>query len=53
MSEEQKKVAKIMTEAIEALPDSKKEYLLGYAEGVLAASKQQNATNPSGGEDAS
>lgn len=40
MSEEQKKTAKALAEAFEALPDEKKEYLLGFAEGVAAATEK-------------
>ena len=36
MSEKEKKIAKALAEAAKALPDEKKEYLLGYAEGVAA-----------------
>lgn len=36
MSEREKDAAKALAEAFEALPDSKKEFLLGYAEGVAA-----------------
>ncbi len=36
VSEKEKKIAKALAEAAKALPDEKKEYLLGYAEGVAA-----------------
>ena len=36
MSEKEKKIAKALAEAAKALPDEKKEDLLGYAEGVAA-----------------
>lgn len=36
MGEEEKKIAKRITEAVSALPAEKREYILGYAEGVLA-----------------
>lgn len=36
MSTEDKTIAKTLAEAISALPDGKREYLIGYAEGVAA-----------------
>lgn len=36
MSEREKTVAKTLASALKALPEEKKEYLLGYAEGVNA-----------------
>ena len=36
MSAEEKTIAKTLAEAISALPDGKREYLIGYAEGVAA-----------------
>lgn len=41
MSEKEKDTAKTLAEAFEALPDSKKEFLLGYAEGVAAMAIQK------------
>lgn len=37
MSKKKKTVCKTLAEAFEALSDNKKEYLLGFAEGVIAA----------------
>lgn len=37
MSNKEKTVCKTLAEAFEALPDGKKEYLIGFAEGVIAA----------------
>ena len=37
MSKKEKTVCKTLAEAFEALSDNKKEYLLGFAEGVIAA----------------
>lgn len=37
MSKEEMKIAKKLADAFNALPESKKEYLLGFAEGVAAA----------------
>ena len=36
MSIEEKKVVQSIAEAVSALPEEKREYILGYAEGVLA-----------------
>lgn len=41
MSEKEKKVGQRLKEALPLLPEKKLEYLLGYAEGVIAASKRQ------------
>lgn len=48
MSEKEKKIAKALAEAAKALPDEKKEYLLGYAEGVaaMAGRAESAADNP-------
>ena len=43
MSKEEKKIASALTAAFKALPESKKEFLLGYAEGVAAMAKQEPA----------
>lgn len=42
MSAEDKATAKRIAQAIEALPDSKKEWLLGYAEGVADMKRQSD-----------
>lgn len=36
MSEREKRIAESLADAVSRLPDSKKEFLLGYAEGVAA-----------------
>ena len=36
MSQKEKEIVQSITEAVSALPDEKREYILGYAEGVLA-----------------
>lgn len=41
MSAEEKKLGKLIAEAVAALPDDKREYILGYAEGVLAMADRQ------------
>lgn len=38
MNTNEKRIASVIAEAINMLPDNKKEYLLGYAEGVVAMS---------------
>lgn len=40
MSVTEKELVKSITEAVSTLPEKKKEYLLGYAEGVLAMADQ-------------
>lgn len=40
MSEKEKKIAEALADAVNALPDSKKEYLLGFAEGVAAMAEK-------------
>ena len=46
MSTEDKVIAKTLAEAISALPDGKREYLIGYAEGVAAMAARQAAIMP-------
>lgn len=41
-----KKAVKTLSEAFQALPDNKKEYLIGFAEGVVAAKKQDDEKKP-------
>ena len=41
MSEKEKEVAKALAEAFNVLPDAKKEYLIGYAEGVAAMAEKK------------
>jgi hypothetical protein len=41
MSEKEKHIAEKLAAACEKLPDNKKEFLLGYAEGVAAMAEQQ------------
>jgi len=47
MSEKAKQAGKALMEAFNNLPDSKKEFLLGYAEGV-AAMTEKAAKEPQG-----
>ena len=41
MSEREKAVVEKLAEAIDALPEAKKEYLLGYADGVAGMTAKQ------------
>lgn len=43
MSERERKIAENLAEAVARLPDSKKEFLLGYAEGVAAMADKAKA----------
>lgn len=40
MSEKEKHVAETLAKVLEVLPEGKKEYLIGYAEGVTAMAQQ-------------
>lgn len=47
MSEKEKKAAENIAEAMKKLPDAKREYLIGFAEGVAAmseAKREESAT---------
>lgn len=43
MKAKERKAIRTISEAFQVLPDIKKEYLIGYAEGVVAAKKQEEA----------
>lgn len=43
MSEREKAIAESLTRACELLPDNKKEYLIGYAEGVAAMAAKKDS----------
>lgn len=43
MSAEDKKIMQSLSEAVNALPDDKREFLRGYAEGVVAMAKRKEA----------
>lgn len=43
MSEQEKAVAQNIVKAFEALPDDKKEYLIGFAEGVAAMKSKEES----------
>lgn len=43
MSEKERNIAESLTRACELLPDGKKEYLIGYAEGVAAMAEAANS----------
>lgn len=47
MSAEEKKIIKRIAEAVCTLPEDKREYMLGYAEGVLAMADQQRTDQTS------
>lgn len=40
MGAEEKKIAQSITEAVSALPEEKREYIIGYAEGVIAMAER-------------
>ena len=40
MSANEKEIARSITEAVSILPEEKREYILGYAEGVIAMADQ-------------
>lgn len=44
MSEREKQIAENLVDAFTKLPDSKKEFLLGYAEGVAAMTERGRET---------
>ena len=46
MGAEEKKIAKSITEAVSALPEEKREFILGYAEGVIAMADQLRRSEP-------
>lgn len=43
MSEKESKIAQTMADALAVLPEEKKEYFLGFAEGVAAMADQVKA----------
>lgn len=45
MSEKEKHIAEKLAKACEVLPDSKREYLIGYAEGVAAMADKKAQTS--------
>lgn len=46
MSEETKKLGAALAEALEALPEHKREYILGFAEGVAAMAASRAEQTP-------
>ena len=46
MSTKEKEIARSITEAVSALPEDKREYILGYAEGVLAMADHLRRSDP-------
>ena len=53
VSEKEKSIAKALAEAAKVLPDEKKEYLLGYAEGVAAMASGESNRKSAKAADAS
>ena len=47
MSTKEKEIVRNITEAVSILPEEKREYILGYAEGVLAMAEQLRQLQPS------
>ena len=45
VNENERRIAEYLAVALELLPDSKKEFLLGYAEGVAAMAARKEADN--------
>ncbi len=43
MNADEKKIVQTIAAAVSILPDGKREYILGYAEGVIAASGRPGA----------
>ena len=43
MDAQEREVGRMMVEAIKALPPEKKEYMIGYAEGVMAMAERKAA----------
>ena len=46
MNDQEKKIIKTLADTFDALPDSKKEYLLGFAEGVAAMTEEKKSEGP-------
>lgn len=51
MNEHDREIIRLLGEAVGKLPDDKREYLLGYAEGVIAAAgrRQKDQANSRAG----
>ena len=47
MSTKEKEIVRNITEAVSILPEKKREYILGYAEGVLAMADRAQPSKPS------
>lgn len=46
MSTKEKEIVRTITEAVSALPEGKQEYILGYAEGVIAMADRMKPGEP-------
>lgn len=51
MPDKDKKIAESMVEASRTLPDDKKEFLLGFAEGVAAMADRRKQSQPGAARD--
>jgi hypothetical protein len=47
MSAREKEIIQSITKAVATLPEEKREFILGYAEGVLAMAEQRRQLQPS------
>ncbi len=47
MSKEDNEIIQSITKAVATLPEEKREFILGYAEGVLAMAEQRRQLQPS------
>lgn len=45
MGNDEKKLCQRLAQAVEMLPDEKREFILGYAEGVIAMANKLRAEN--------
>lgn len=48
MSAKEKEIVRNITEAVSVLPDEKREYILGYADGVLAMADRAKPSESNG-----
>lgn len=46
MAEKEKKAAETLAKAVNVLPEGKVEYLLGFAEGAVAATERKTCSEP-------
>lgn len=48
MGSDEKKIARTITEAVSILPAAKRDYILGYAEGIIAMANRQRTEQAQG-----